>query len=262
MSTASLTTLLPSQYQKAVEKDVGDHIADYANPGQGAQDFFRVLNLVLNYVKKIPQLGAGPLSIVNKSWKAFTAIELGIKLPYSIAVGNEFRQNVRQLFSAKSDPQQSTEVAKEAALSGTSFVNTLAEAALFFDHAKILTYSAKLLQSLNVVASATCVITDTADLAKQVSKLSRIDLAICDAQNAKEVVHLQSEKKLAWMTIAQDVSSIALSSLLLLGIAMGAALEATAVFTAVVIMLGTSWLALKIAIHFYDTIVVSGSKQV
>ncbi|MES2121821.1 MAG: hypothetical protein V4492_03465 [Chlamydiota bacterium] len=257
MSTIVLERQNPAL--KTAENDFGDHLGKYANPGEGSQDFFRVVKLVLTYLEKIPCLSLSSASFLSRATKAFTTLELGIKLPYAVFVGNGFRQSLQKVASAKTEGHMQTltsELTKEAFLSGTFLTNTLSEGALFFNHTKLITYGAKLLRNLNIISSATCLIMDGADLAKQYEKLREISTALGQTQDKNTKTHLESERKLTWITIAQDVSSIALSSLLLLGIALGAAVESATLFTGTILLLGTSWLTFRIAVHFYDKMVV------
>ncbi len=257
MSTAVLHRQSPNF--KAAENDFGDHLGKYANPGEGSQDFFRVVKLVLTYLEKITHLVPCDSVFLGRATKAFTTLELGIKLPYALFAGNGFRQSLQKVTSAQTEGQTQAQVSdlkKEAFLSGAFLTNTLSEGALFFNHTKLITYGAKLIRNLNIVASVTCLIMDGADLTKQYAKLREISVSLSQTQDRNKKTHLESEKKLAWSTIAQDVSSIALSTLLLIGIAVGATVESTMLFSGTVLLLGTTWLAFRLAIHFYNKMVV------
>jgi hypothetical protein len=237
---------------QAQEKDALDHVADYVNP-TGAWDVFRVFNHALSYLNFIPSIARQHSELVARVITVVDTAGISLSVPQIIFDGNTLRRSISNLITVKgpsSNDREVAQAAKKSFLDAMNLTNALAQAALVIDQTKIVALKTVRLVALNSVLQATTLITDGAELVGEYYKLEHYRSPQADPHR------LEEKKTLAWIVIAKDVASVALSSIALAAIAIGIDMQAAPLIAGAVLVLSTVWLAMKLASHFYNKIVV------
>jgi hypothetical protein len=245
------------------ENDTLDHVADYANSASGAWDVVRIFNTALSYLKLIPSISSQHSEFVGRVSTVADTAGIGLSIPQIFSDCNTLRRSISNLCSVQdlpySDPLRTRRVAqaaKKGFLDSMNLTNTLSQAALFTNQAKIFVFETVHLNVLNGVYNATSFVTDGAELVGEYFKLKHYHSPEAQPRNQTEASKLEERKTLAWITIGKDVASVAGASIALLAIAFGIATQGAALISGACLVLSTVWLTMKLIGYFYNKIVV------
>lgn len=260
-----LFTPLPQEngVHREREKDALDHVAGYIDTSTGSWDLFRVVELVLSYFKAFSSSAtAAGTALVDRISGVINTAGIGLSIPSIITDGNTFRRSVVDFFQTQDLPysdqlraRKISQAAKKSFLDGMTFTNTLSQASLFLDKVDILKFAPQDLKVIDGIYNVTSVITDGAELVEEGFKLKQYETPQAQPRTDLERRQLDEKKQLSWMKIAKDVASVALSAIAIGAVIFGIATEA-GVISAVILVLSTGWLTMKITCYFYNKIVV------
>jgi hypothetical protein len=233
-------------------KDFFDHLSDYVQSASGAWDLFFGIDHVLSYINKIHFLPETVKTLSGRASAAIGTIGIGLTLPDLISDTVVLRNSFSRLFTVvalpHSDPLKTRKIAQAAKtsfLDSVTFTKSLSQSTLFLDRVKILVLQAGQLAIIDGIYNASYLVVDGAELIEECHKL------------ALGKVHREEEKRLSWLIVAKDTTSVALCALALAGIVLGVALEGMAFFSVAILIMTSCWLTLKIASYFYREIVVN-----
>ncbi len=209
-----------------------DHCERYVDSSEGSRD----LCDLIAHLSRTWELIAAPVGVTAQIKEVFEQAGLGLSFPQLFADVNRFKGRIEQLSWGISSRR-----IKEVAYSALLLVNTASRSVLFTQGSSLLALSARSLVRVNVVMSVTSWLTDGSDLVRDILEW--------------QVEGKTPEKNcVAWLNVMKNLSSVAVSSLLLVsytfGIAMSQPLMAGALFT-----LSTVYLSSKISGYFYDKMV-------
>ncbi len=257
---------LPEKKGPPARKDALDYADDYLRESRGAWDFYRILREPLYYLSRTSSLGAGGKTLVEKLIYVLTAAGTGLSCPKLISDTNTLRKSVQQAQAASAKPysdpireQKVLQTRKNVFLNTANLVNTGSEAILFLHHVTLVALSALQFRLFDGIYNVTNLIYDTQDLAVQGYKLRHFYTIAPQLRKTSEKVDVENRKTLAWMTIAQDISSIGASSIYLIGIVFSVAIESVPMAPAFTLFLGSYWLISKVTNTFYEKIVIEKS---
>ncbi|MBI3237068.1 MAG: hypothetical protein HYZ48_05160 [Chlamydiales bacterium] len=236
-------------FQAAGGRDGFARTADYFSTTQGAWDFFRICDQILECAKKIPCLSASSLASLSKTSKVVNLSGISLSMPLLISGINTFRKDIATFAASRHLPQgdplrdrRITQAGRDALLSGINLGNTTSQAALFAHQANLINLG-RAVPGIDTLYQGSSIVLDGAELIQESYKLSTYVRGDAD------------RKRLSCMVIAKDVASIGTAVLALVGIFFSLTVTAAAVVAWATFFLSAVWLASKIASHFYGQIV-------
>ncbi len=254
---------LPST-QEAPPKDAFDHVADYADTAQGAWDIFRFGNHVASFLEIHFPPTHHLNALVGKVKEVFNTAGIALSIPQIFSDLNNIRRSITNFFSVQdlpySDPHRTSKIAqaaKKGFLDMTVLTNSVTQAALFLDNAKVFLFETLHLKVIDGVYNLTSAVLDGAELVGEYFKLKHYHSPEAQPRNTLEASKLEEKKRLSWMNIAKDVASIALATITLSGIVFGITASAMATFSTAILCLSAFWLTMKLTSYFYNKAVVA-----
>ncbi|HKY52906.1 MAG TPA: hypothetical protein VJM08_01320, partial [Anaerolineales bacterium] len=191
-----LFTPLPEN-QTSPEKDPLDHAADYADTSAGAWDVFRCVDHALSWLKMLPSLPDRHFEGIQKVKDVASAAGMGLSVPKMIADFNTFRRGLCSLFATQdlpySDPLRTRKIAqaaKKSFIDAADLTNTVTQAALFADNAKLVLFEAGQLNAIDGVNNLTSVISDGSELITECVNLQNYHSAESQPRNQAEAAKL------------------------------------------------------------------------
>lgn len=258
-----------SEKEETPPKNFIDQAVNLANTTDGAWDFFHVLEQPFAYLPHLSSLKEPEKALMRHVGSVFNSAALALSLPKTLVDANDLHKNAQQLMGAiktpYSDPKREAKVAQATTktfLGGITLGNTITQAGLFLNQAKIIILSAKDFFWMDAISHITSFLSDGADLILQGLKL-RYLYAISSVKditsNQKE--KLAEEQHLAFTSMLRDIISVALSTIALTGILFSISLETVLLLPETMLVLGSIWLFLKLYCTFYEKIVVEAPMQ-
>lgn len=249
-------------------KDVYDHVAEYADTAQGAWDVFRFGNHVASFLE-LHLLPSNPLNgLVGKVKEVMNGAGIALSIPQIFSDLNAMRHSFTHLFTVQdlpySDPHRTSKIAqaaKKGFLDTMVFTNSLTQAALFLENAKVFVFEVVHLKIIDGIYNLTSGILDGAELVGECFKLKQYHAPESQPRNSTEAAKLEEKKTLAWLTIAKDVASVALAAIPLGVIAFGVTSGTMAACSTAILTLSAFWLTMKLSSYFYNKIVVEGTAE-
>jgi hypothetical protein len=253
-------------------KSVVDHIAEFAESASGAKDVFSIGNhvfsaLEMHFDPKNPMSAS-----VANTRDVFSAAAVSMSIPQALAdaitATRSFSDLTSTLFSSSGNPEKATEIGKavrRSFLDSVNLSNTLAQLALFAESVKVVAYDAARAMLVEGIYNATALIADGAELLGEFIRMQELNAEQAKLDPSKDwgvISKLGEKKNLAWITIAKDVASLALTVIATVAFVLGVT-TGNLGFTPVA-MLGLSafWLAMKLTAHFYNKVVVSAPSDI
>jgi hypothetical protein len=176
---------------------------------------------------------------------------------------NNLRHSLGDLRKVKdlpySDPLRARKVAqaaKKSFLDSVDLTWTLSQVATFINNAKIYVFKALQMKVIDGVNNVTSLISDGSELITECFKLKDYEAAKAQQRTPADAAKLEKHKRLTLINIAKNVASVAGAILAIVGIVFGIAVQSIPVIVGAVLVLNTIWLAMKLASHFYNKIVV------
>ena len=256
------TPLPQTQAQPSENKVFFDHVAAFVDTSSGAWDCFRVISCAMSHLEHLPGLSGKRL--MNRINTFIDTAGIGLSIPQMISDVNSLRRSIVHFFSSQelpySDPLRTRHIvqaAKKSVLDSLNLTNTVSQAALFIERAKIIAFSSKELHFINNVFNGTTAIVDTAEIIGEVYKLKHYFGSESELRTERERTQLEEKKVHSWINIAKSVASVAGAVIALAGITLGVAVEGAAILATIGLACGTVWLGAKIASHFYEKIVIA-----
>ena len=252
--------------QESRPKDVLDHVAEYTDTAQGAWDVFRFGNHVASFL----ELHLAPThslnALVSKVKEVFNGAGIALSIPQIISDLNAMRRSFSHFYTVQdlpySDPHRTSKIAqaaKKGFLDTMVLTNSLTQAALFLENAKVFVYEAVHVKIIDGIYNLTSGILDSAELVGEYFKLKQYHGPESQPRNATEAAKLEEKKTLAWLTIAKDVASIALATIPIGAIAFGVTASTLAACSTAILSLSAFWLTMKLSSYFYNKVVVEGT---
>ncbi len=255
--------------ENTAEKSKGalDHVSEYVESTEGAWDTFRLGNHFFSFFEQGLDPSHRFVELFGKMKDLFDSAGAALSIPVFISCANSLRRSTIQLFHVHdlpyNDPardQKLAQATKKSFVDSMSLTFIVAQGALFFEGVKILLLTAAQLSFVNVVYNVSGAAGDTVELGEQYYKLQHYNSPEAQPQNQIEATKLEEKKTLAWLTIAKDVASIALSVIALnplMAELIGFSFIYMPAFApATVLAISAFWLAMKISSYFYKVAVV------
>jgi len=254
----SLFTPLPPQVISAeCSKDLFDHVAEYTDTTVGAWDLFRVGDHLFAAI----EASSPSFPTAGKVKEVFNTAGIGLSIPRLFFDVNSVRHSARAVCAVRnlplSDPLRSAKIAQAAKknfLDATALTNTVSQAALFCENAKIVAWGAANLRLLGGVFNGTDAVCDAVELVGERCKIAHYNWLEVQSHDPAVVVatKLAEKRTLSWIIIAKNVASIALATFSILFIVSGIALVSSVAMLA----LSACWLTMKLTAHFYNKIII------
>lgn len=245
-------------------KNFIDHAAEYTSTTEGAWDLFRFAEQACTNLRRLPSLTEHHSALLEKVSHVMNRAGIALSIPKAISHANAFVKSFASAYFSTdlpySDPERSAKIQKaykNALVNGVNLSNTVSQAALFLHHAKLNVVNPLQYRLLDGFFNVTSLLSDGADLVSQCFKLKKYHSAELQlTQENADSTKISEKKRLAWLTIAQDTSAVALSLIALAGLSFGAVVESLPLFSIAGLFLGTTWIGFKISAYFYKEIVV------
>lgn len=245
------------------QNDIFDHVSDYTKTAEGAWDLFRVGNHVFSVIEMYLNPAHHLRNLVGRIKDVFNTVGIGLSIPQVVSNLNALRRSICNLFTVQdlpySDPLRAGRVAqaaKKSFIDSVRLTNALSQIPIFLENAKVFVFDALHLRLADGIFNLTSVIEDGFELVGEYFRLKQFHSPESQPRNPSEATKLEEKKTLSWITIAKNVSSIALSAIGIGALASGAIASGVAAFPASVLALSAFWLTAKLTAHFYNRVVV------
>lgn len=243
--TNSLFQSIPPPYKEEAPKGFLDHCATYLTSLEGSRDLFDVIS----HVSRAFELFSSPLSEASKLATQvkdlFELSGLSLSVPSLVVDMNTLDHSLSRLFAVScGHTMQTVKAIKDVAMQALLLLNTGTRGVLFAQGSKILSLTARQIVRVNLIASVASFITDGSDLIRDCLEW-QVEGKSKEADN------------LAFMNVVKNLSSVAVSALMLFSYASGMAL-AEPLIAGSIFALGTVYLVSKISGYFYKKMVVEG----
>jgi hypothetical protein len=259
---SALFTPLPESYDGG-RKDFFDHVGDYAGTSEGSWDLFRIGNHIFTviemYLTPAHRLG----ELIGKVKEVFNTVGIALGIPKCFSSLNALRHSITNLFTVQdlpySDPLRTSRIAqaaKKSFLDSIILTNAVSQTALFLENVKIFIFDAAHLRIIGGINNVTSAIEDGMELIGEYFKLKTYHSAEAQPRTASEAAKLEQKKTLSWITIAKDVSSVALAAIAVGVLASGTIAQGVAAIPATILSLSAFWLTMKLIACFYQRAVV------
>lgn len=224
----------PEVLQKKQQQDLLAHVAGYVDSASGAWDLFAVIDRALVHLKRAFSLSVPSLTLVNRAINTINTLGITLSIPALIVDVNTLRISLSRWIHHHRDLRAAT----SCFLNTMSLINTASQAAWIIDSLKWVSFKAIHVRMLNGIYYLTSGIVDSFELVGECLKLRYNPLT-------------KEHRSLAWMKVAKDISSIAITVIALVGIFVYG-FSQLPVIAFLWLTLNTFWLVMKIICHFYE----------
>jgi hypothetical protein len=239
MSTQIINGLFQSIPPTKVEKGFLDHCEAYVSTTDGARDLY---DLISHCSKGWEIWGdCNPCAVQVK--EVFELAGLTLSVPQLICDLSALNRGITRLFASSCEhTMQTARTIKDVVMQSLLLINTGARSISFAQGMKCLALTSRQIVQVSLIATVTSLITDGSDLIR--------DCIEWQVEGKSE-----EADNLAFMNVMKNLSSVAVSVLLLVSSTFGALLSEP-VLTGALFALGTIYLVSKISAYFYKEMVI------
>ena len=224
---------------EGAQKGFVEHCQDYADSAEGCRDVFDWLSH-LSRTCEILSSSSEIGRVADRAKDLFETAGLGLSVPQLISDWGKVVHSISVLTS--NHALSAARAVKDVVHSSLLFVNTTMRAVLFVNGAKVVSLAARQVVCVNVILSATALLTDGSDLIR--------DWLVWGVEGKRPEEDYQ-----ALMNVVKNASSVAVSALLMVAYTFGIAL-AEPIFAGSIFVLSSIYLTSKVSSYFYHKMVV------